>query len=127
MLSILYKEQEAMAAPVAAITDGGAGGGGGDVTGTSIQSAKGPYAGPGIAELRPKIMDLALQSLGDEDVAADTPLMEAGLDSLAMVAFRNTLMGAFPGVPMPASLIFDHPTADSIAIYVAEELKEQHE
>merc|ERR1711933_67438 len=128
MLSILYKEQEALAAPVAAITNYAADeGGGGEATGTSMTSAKGPYSGPGPSELRPKVMDLALQSLGDEDVSADTPLMEAGLDSLAMVAFRSTLMGTFPGVPMPASLIFDHPSVDSISIYVAEELKMLHE
>merc|ERR1719265_206565 len=42
-----------------------------------------------------------------EDIVLDTPLMDAGLDSLASVAFRNELSKA-AGVTLPASMIFDN-------------------
>merc|ERR1712186_299965 len=102
-------------------------GGGGDGPATSIVGEKGPYAGPGAEELRPKVLELAVQCTGEGELPADSPLMEAGLDSLAMVQFRNTLMGTFPGVSMPASLIFDQPSVAAISVYIADELKTQHE
>merc|ERR1719188_2148886 len=127
LLGIIYKEQEALAAPQAQAETLAIAGGGGDGPAASVVGEKGPYAGPGAEELRPKVLELAVQCTGEGELPADTPLMEAGLDSLAMVQFRNTLMGTFPGVSMPASLIFDHPTVAAISTYIAEELKTQHE
>jgi len=45
---------------------------------------------------------------------------------LSMVQFRNTLQQQFPGVPMPASLIFDHPSVRAVSENIAEELMAAH-
>lgn len=64
------------------------------------------------------------QSLGtDEAVDLDTPLMEAGLDSLSMVAFRNALQKE-SGIPMPASVMFDYPTMAGLISHVVESSKQ---
>lgn len=58
---------------------------------------------------------------GDEEVFNDSSLMDAGMDSLSSVAFRNTLQRALPGINLPASLMFDYPTINQISDYVVEE------
>merc|ERR1712137_766177 len=58
---------------------------------------------------------------GDE-LAMDDPLMEAGLDSLAVVSFRNDLVRMIPGVPMPATLVFDFPTVRMLSEHIVEAL-----
>merc|ERR1712039_798662 len=87
---------------------------------------KGPYSGPTADTLRPKIQEIALSLLGSDEVDADAPLMDSGLDSLSMVQFRNTLQQQFQGVSMPASLIFDHPNVTSVTDYIADALKDAH-
>ena len=55
-------------------------------------------------------------------IDADVPLMEAGVDSLGVTQLRNTLQQAVgAGVPVPSTIVFDHPTARDIAsfFYVA--------
>jgi len=118
LLTLLYKEQEATTGPAQplAVTD---------VTASAVQ--RGPYAGPSVDDLRPRILDMAMQVIGEGEVIADSPLMEVGLDSLAMVQFRNTLLGNFQGVPMPASLIFDHPSVAALSFYISSEMKAIHD
>merc|ERR1740121_946809 len=127
LLALIYKEQEALALPQQTTQLAVEGGGAGPDMAQSIVKEKGEYAGPTANELRPRVLELAVQCVGEGDLAADMPLMEAGLDSLAMVQFRNTLMGTYQGVSMPASLIFDHPSVAAISSYIEGELKDVHE
>ena len=52
-------------------------------------------------------------------VDADSPLMEAGLDSLGAVELRNLLQQAVgDGTALPSTLVFDHPTARQITAFL---------
>jgi acyl carrier protein len=53
---------------------------------------------------------LAAEALGAE-VAVDTPLMSAGLDSLGAVELKNGVSARF-GVTLPATVAFDYPTLE---------------
>lgn len=55
-------------------------------------------------------------------VAADEPLMSAGLDSLGAVEYVNLVSRRLGGVPLPATLIFDYPTPAAITQYLAARL-----
>merc|ERR1712107_17515 len=41
----------------------------------------------------------------------DDPLMDAGMDSLSIVGFRNDLMKEMDGIQLPATIVFEYPTA----------------
>lgn len=58
------------------------------------------------------------------DVSAEAPLMSAGLDSLGAVELRKEL-STLTGMELPATLVFDYPSADSIAQLIAGQLAPQ--
>eukprot|EP00811_Abedinium_folium_P025830 NODE_3717_length_1996_cov_9.257357.p1 GENE.NODE_3717_length_1996_cov_9.257357~~NODE_3717_length_1996_cov_9.257357.p1 ORF type:complete len:631 (-),score=203.12 NODE_3717_length_1996_cov_9.257357:104-1867(-) len=60
----------------------------------------------------------------EEDLEIDSPLMEAGMDSLSAVAFRNQLMHSFEGIALPASLVFDAPTVRLVVLEIVERSKD---
>ena len=74
-------------------------------------------SGVDVIDARALVMDAVSAALGRE-VAPDAPLMEEGLDSLTAVELGNTLQ-ASTGVTMPATLVFDYPTCDTIVDYVS--------
>ena len=64
------------------------------------------------------ILDMVRRTAGGT-VDADTPLMEAGVDSLGAVELRNQLQHAVGGcVALPTTLMFDYPTARQVAIHL---------
>ncbi len=62
-----------------------------------------------------------VESVLGHAVAANQPLMEAGLDSLATVELRNSLSSTF-GVELPATAVLDYPTSAALAAFLAEQL-----
>ena len=50
-------------------------------------------------------------------LSRDTPLTDAGLDSIAAVDLRDRLSGAF-GVEVPATAVFDYPSVAALAGFV---------
>ena len=51
--------------------------------------------------------------------ATNSPLVAAGLDSAAAVEFANMLTDRF-AAEFPATLLYDHPTIDSVAEFILE-------
>ncbi|WP_425587193.1 type I polyketide synthase [Streptomyces sedi] len=58
---------------------------------------------------------------GPEAVAPERGFLELGLDSLAALELRNRLSGA-TGERLPATLIYDYPSTDSVADYLRLEM-----
>merc|ERR1711924_164203 len=81
------------------------------------------YSGPPLSELTDAIKSNALDLIGSDELPADTPLMDAGLDSLAAVEFQGMLAKQFPGLQLPATLIFDFPSVSGIATHMDSELR----
>jgi acyl carrier protein len=55
---------------------------------------------------------------GPQEIPADKPLMELGMDSLMAVELRNGL-GRAARTELPATLLFDHPTVNALARHLA--------
>merc|ERR1712185_802694 len=81
------------------------------------------FTGPEAAAIVETIKGAALDLIGSDDLESDTPLMDAGLDSLAAVEFGGILAKQFQGVQLPGTLMFDFPNVKSISEFVDTELK----
>jgi polyketide synthase 12 len=95
-------------------------------------SLEGQLRGLSKAECQRTVMRLVVGEIAavlghssSEAVDARRPLRELGFDSLLAVELRNRLTAA-TGMRLPATLVFDHPTAASIAQYVLQRLDGGH-
>jgi acyl transferase domain-containing protein/NADPH:quinone reductase-like Zn-dependent oxidoreductase/NAD(P)-dependent dehydrogenase (short-subunit alcohol dehydrogenase family)/acyl carrier protein len=68
------------------------------------------------------VRETAMDVVGSGDLSDNAPLMEAGMDSLSAVEFRNRIVAELPDVKMPNTLIFDYPSIAAIGNYVMEQL-----
>lgn len=82
------------------------------------------YTGPTEEMLLASVSEVAFSLIGNESLSGDTPLMDAGLDSLASVEFQNTLAKEFTGVQLPSTLVFDFPTPKTISEFIYTGLKD---
>jgi acyl transferase domain-containing protein len=68
------------------------------------------------------VLDTAKEVSGITELEVDAPLMEAGLDSLALVELRNTLSSRLGGMQLSATVFLDYPTVRGMASHLLEEL-----
>ena len=66
----------------------------------------------------------AIQTITGADISAEAPLMSAGLDSLGAVELRKEL-ATLCGLELPATLIFDYPSGEAIAGFLASQFAAQ--
>ncbi len=63
----------------------------------------------------------AIKTIMGADISSEAPLMTAGLDSLGAVGLRKEL-ATLSGLDLPATLIFDYPSAEGIAEFLASQI-----
>ena len=68
------------------------------------------------------VEEAVLSVVPGTEVAADAPLMEAGLDSLGAAELVNVLNDRF-GIRLPSTVLFDSPTLDDIVLHIVGELE----
>ena len=74
------------------------------------------------AQSTPAIVETISSTLSDilgTTVATDAPLMSVGLDSISASEFTNALAERLH-TELPQTLMFDHPTIDAMAGFIAE-------
>eukprot|EP00930_Biecheleria_cincta_P083907 TRINITY_DN7340_c0_g3_i1.p1 TRINITY_DN7340_c0_g3~~TRINITY_DN7340_c0_g3_i1.p1 ORF type:complete len:816 (-),score=214.10 TRINITY_DN7340_c0_g3_i1:128-2374(-) len=79
-------------------------------------------AGLTVDMVKSKVLEIAMRITGSEDdeIQADTPLMEAGLTSNSAILMRDEMSAALPGINLPVTLVFDYPSISAMAELVVE-------
>jgi len=80
-----------------------------------------------VADIETTLHNLLSDIAGIEKLEPDSPLLEAGLDSLSAVAFRNALVGKFVGATLPSTLVLDYPSMRALASFLYEEMTPEDE
>ncbi len=70
-----------------------------------------------MSELVRETLAAVLGHAAPEGVDAERPFQELGLDSMTAVELRDRL-GKAVGIPLSATMIFDHPTPDALATHL---------
>merc|ERR1712183_638228 len=100
-----------------------------DMSGVALPSmnlAPAAPKGPDPAMLANKLQAISKDLFtSDEDIDYDTPLLEAGLDSLSMLEFHAMVSKELPGVTLSPTLLFDYPTIRELTDNLVETVKEQ--
>ena len=63
----------------------------------------------------------AVAAIIESPISSSAPLMSSGLDSLGAVELRREL-ATISSLDLPATLVFDYPTIDSLADFIVSEL-----
>lgn len=66
------------------------------------------YQPPDMELVKTRVKQMVVEMTGSDDLEADVPFMDAGVDSLASVELRTTLQSGF-GVPLPSTVLFNYP------------------
>ena len=69
--------------------------------------------------LETALLSIAMELTGNGTVGPSTPLMDAGIDSLAATEFANQV-GNLSGIKMPPILLFNYPTVTQIVAFLTE-------
>lgn len=77
------------------------------------------------AAIQETIHRLAKEVVSSDDLSADAPLLESGMDSLSGVEFKNRLQADFGGIRIPNSAVFDYPTVAALSGFVAGYFEDQ--
>ena len=90
---------------------------------TEIPSDKATQSGTKTNALLQILVAVASCSVGllGTSVPTNAPLMSVGLDSIAATEFTNMLGDQF-GSAIPATVLFDHPTLESITQFLVSEV-----
>jgi len=80
-------------------------------------------AGEALSAVQDNVPDVraSLKAVAEEligNVTADTPLMEAGLDSLGVVEFRSRLSTRLNQLQLPETLVFDYPNLRLLELHL---------
>eukprot|EP00439_Symbiodinium_sp_Y106_P075162 s2639_g14.t2 len=80
-------------------------------------------SGPDPAAVRATIQEVTKKMVGSgNDIEADMPLMDIGINSMNAVLFRNKLITEFKDVELPTTLVFDYPTVKTLSGLVVEQV-----
>merc|ERR1712183_762713 len=80
-------------------------------------------AGLDMTVIKSKVQTIAANIMGFDDVAElemDSPFMESGLTSSSSVLLRDEIMAEMQGVTLPITLVFDYPSPNAVAEYIAD-------
>jgi len=71
-----------------------------------------------LQEVQSRVREVVQAMLPGEEVDFDTPLMDAGIDSLSVGAFRASLQTEFDLPKLSSTLLFDYPKIENLSEYV---------
>ncbi|KAB2576007.1 Phthiocerol synthesis polyketide synthase type I PpsA [Lasiodiplodia theobromae] len=80
-----------------------------------VPSAQPAAAAPALTQ----ILDETVEDVLGRSVEPTESLVDAGVDSLGAIDFRNKLQKKIPGLRAPATLLFEHPTKAALLEFLA--------